>query len=414
MKRAIISILLAAALMPFFGYSSVIEPGRAEIFGQKNNFLLKGTIEGQTKGYLKLSYLSANGKQVQDSCAITNGTFEFKGELTEPVMAYFSGALKSRDYNDPNFGTFYLEPGVLTLSVTAGDFKNLKLTGSRTQDEMSALADTETPVKKELEPLSKAYDIANNNYIQAMREKKPEAELNTLKDKAVSIKDQMEPYYEKIGMIDMEFIKSHPSSYHAAYLLQYKVASMPLDSSVKYYRRLPETIKQGRYGKGIAEEIKSLQAGSPGSKATLFSAKDINGEQLDLTSFAGKKYILLDFWASWCVPCRKGNPHLLSLYSKYKDKGLEIVGVSDDDSKPEAWKKAVQQDGIGVWKHVLRGLKQTATGFDKSADLSAPFGIHTLPTKILIDKNGMIIGRYGGGGEDDEAMNKKLDQLFGT
>jgi thiol-disulfide isomerase/thioredoxin len=136
---------------------------------------------------------------------------------------------------------------------------------------------------------------------------------------------------------------------------------------------------------------------------------------LKLTDFRGK-YVLVDFWASWCVPCRAGNPHLLSLYAKYKDKGFEIIGVSDDDSNHEAWKKAVEKDGIGVWKHVLRGLKRDPNseyGFDKSASISDRYGISSLPTKILIDPAGVIIGRYGGGGEDDAAMDKKLAEVFG-
>jgi thiol-disulfide isomerase/thioredoxin len=152
----------------------------------------------------------------------------------------------------------------------------------------------------------------------------------------------------------------------------------------------------------MLKEIQNLQSGSPGSKAFAFAKKDINGQDLSLAEYNGKKYVLLDFWASWCVPCRKGNPHLLSLYSKYKDKGLEIIGIADDDSAQAAWKRAVEQDKIGVWKHVLRGLKRTSTGYDRSEDTSEGYGIHSLPTKILIDKNGIIIGRYGGGGEGDE------------
>jgi glutathione peroxidase-family protein len=112
------------------------------------------------------------------------------------------------------------------------------------------------------------------------------------------------------------------------------------------------------------------------------------------------------------VPCRKGNPHLKDLYHKYKSKGFEIIGISDDDNKPEAWKKAVEKDGIGIWKLVLRGLKRTQNGYDDSGDISHNYGIHTLPTKILIDPKGMIVGRYGGGGEDDNAMDKKLEEIF--
>jgi thiol-disulfide isomerase/thioredoxin len=146
-----------------------------------------------------------------------------------------------------------------------------------------------------------------------------------------------------------------------------------------------------------------------------FTKQDINGQTLSLASLRGK-YVLLDFWASWCGPCRKGNPHLKSLYSKYKDKGLEIVGVSDDDRDLAAWKKAVEQDGIGIWRHVLRGLdmEKRMANQPNPDDISDYYGIHSLPTKILIDPQGKIIGRYGGGGEDDEAMDKKLASIFGA
>jgi thiol-disulfide isomerase/thioredoxin len=153
--------------------------------------------------------------------------------------------------------------------------------------------------------------------------------------------------------------------------------------------------------------------GSPGAKAYVFSSKELRGEPLSLADYKGK-YVLVDFWASWCVPCRAGNPHLLSLYKKYKDKGFEIIGISDDDGNSEVWRKAVEKDGIGVWKHILRGLKSDGKGnFDRTNDISEHYGIHSLPTKILIDPDGIIVGRYGGGGESEEVMDKKLSEIFG-
>jgi glutathione peroxidase-family protein len=107
---------------------------------------------------------------------------------------------------------------------------------------------------------------------------------------------------------------------------------------------------------------------------------------------------------------------LLSLYSKYKDKGFEIIGVASDDGKEEAWRKAVEQDKIGVWKHVLSGYDQEKRmrGEKNENYIGPKYGIATLPTKILIDPNGMIIGRYGESTEDVEAMDKKLSEIFGT
>lgn len=122
--------------------------------------------------------------------------------------------------------------------------------------------------------------------------------------------------------------------------------------------------------------------------------------------------MLVDFWASWCVPCRKGNPHLKELYSQYKAKGFEVIGISDDDRDHDAWKKAVAKDGL-PWQHVLRGLKYDAVkGFDKTNDISELFGIHSLPTQVLIDPSGKIIARYGEGAAAHEDLDKKLAEVF--
>lgn len=381
-------------------------------FAQLQPFTLKGQIKGQDKGVLRMVYMSSDESYKQDSVAILNGAFEFNGMIPGPKMVFLSGNVKNGSDDDPNATNFFIEPGVMTLALTANDFKNFKLSGSRTQDAYNQQEQSKATIRKATAPISLAYKKANEVYMQAVKDKKAETVLNALKEKAASIREQFEPFREQESKLDATFIKEHPDSYYAAYLLQYRVSSIPLSESLASYQNLSDDIKNSEYGKVILKEIKTLQGGSPGSVASVFNVKDINGEQLNLADFKGKKYVLLDFWASWCVPCRKGNPHLLSLYSKYKDKGLEIVGISDDDSKPEAWKTAVAQDGIGVWKHVLRGLKMTGQSFDRSADISEPFGIHSLPTKILIDKNGVIIGRYGGGGENDAAMDKKLAEVF--
>jgi thiol-disulfide isomerase/thioredoxin len=265
-----------------------------------------------------------------------------------------------------------------------------------------------------IKPLSEAYNKANMNYINARKEKKDEATLEMLKDAATKAKDAMDPYYEQLAKIDEAFMDKHQASYVTASILRYRISSMSLQQGEERYNNLADAVKTSSLGKDIKKELEGLRMGSPGAKAYVFASKELRGEPLGLADYKGN-YVLLDFWASWCVPCRKGNPHLLSLYSKYKDKGLEIIGVSDDDNNHEAWQKAVDKDGIGVWKHVLRGLdmKKRLAGEENESDISQYYGIHSLPTKILIDPNGIIIGRYGGGGESDEAMDKKFAEIFG-
>ncbi|SMD17211.1 TlpA disulfide reductase family protein [Pedobacter nyackensis] len=365
-------------------------------FAQDNKaleFNIQGKINGKMTGYVYLFYpLGENYKT--DSAAIKNGVFVFKGKLTEPVMASLAASRNSRNSDDPNMTSFFIEPGKMDMVVSYGAFKQLTLKGSPSNDELERLNKQKAPIRKEMEPVLEAYRKEKDH------------------EKAAAIREQFEPFNERMDKIDEAFISTHPDSYISAYLMRFKMSSVALDKAKAIYNGWTDRIKQSGSGKDVYKEILELESGSPGSVARVFAKADINGEQLSLADFKGKKYVLIDFWASWCVPCRKGNPHLLSLYSKYKDKGLEIIGISDDDTNHAAWKKAVDQDKISVWKHVLRGLKRTATGYDKSEDITEGYGIHSLPTKILIDKNGIIVGRYGGGGEDDAAMDKKMAEIF--
>lgn len=357
------------------------------------DFSISGKINGKKTGYLYLSYPLGEGYHI-DSAAIHNGAFAFKGKLAEPVMASLAAALNIRNSEDPNITSFFIEPGNMNLTVSYGAFNQRVLKGSASNHEHDELDRQKAPIRKEMEPVLEAYKKEKDH------------------EKAAAIREQFEPFNARMDKIDETFMSSHPDSYVTAFLMRFKVGSLSINSAKAIYNGWTERIKQSSTGKEIHKEILELESGSPGSVARVFAKTDINGQQLSLADFKGKKYVLLDFWASWCVPCRKGNPHLLAAYSKYKAKGLEIIGVSDDDSNHAAWKKAVDQDKIGVWKHVLRGLKRTATGFDKSEDITEGYGIHSLPTKILIDKNGIIVGRYGGGGENDEAMDKKLAEIF--
>ena len=167
----------------------------------------------------------------------------------------------------------------------------------------------------------------------------------------------------------------------------------------------------------LTDSLKVLTIDKPLAKGKIFPSielTDINGEKLDLDNF-NEQTIVINWWAVWCVPCRKGNPHLISLFKKYNPKGLEIIGVSDDDRAKDKWRKAVEKDQIGIWYQILRGTK-TIDGKpdfnDKSTDISNKYNISSLPTKILVGPDGVIIGRYGGGGGTDEDMDKDLLEIF--
>jgi thiol-disulfide isomerase/thioredoxin len=212
-----------------------------------------------------------------------------------------------------------------------------------------------------------------------------------------------------MAQIDYAFFSTHPQSYVTVFELRFHVMSLSLDSLRLFYDRLGTTVQQSQAGRDVAAEIEKLQAGWPGSPAKDFSAKELNGGTLTLSSLKGK-YVLIDFWASWCVPCRKSMPHVKELYGLYKNKGLEVIGISDDDRDSAAWIKAVTKDGTSLWHNVLRGfdMGKMQRHEKNDLDISEKFGIHSLPTKILIDPDGKIIGRYDKGTEEEAAELDKL------
>lgn len=200
-------------------------------------------------------------------------------------------------------------------------------------------------------------------------------------------------------------------SYVSAFLLTLYKTRWPLDSVRLLYDRITYKIEESYYEKQVAQSIKDVDNNSPGQIAKPFTATDITGTSIVLSDFKCK-YVLLDFWASGCVPCRQGNPHLIELFKQYHDIGLNIIGVSDDDNV-ERRKTAIQKDQAGIWYNILSKNKMNSNNgkLYVSQPISKKFGIHVLPTKILIDKNGVIIGRYEGT-EEEPSLDKKLSEIF--
>jgi len=372
-------------------------------------FVVNGKYKGQPGDMLYLSYTDAGNTRVKDSCVVKDGDFSFKGAITEPTMAYLRA--KQAGMNNDNGTQLFLEPAVMQLSVDSKNIKDAVLTGSAAQKEWVQFEKAQEPIRKEMQPLSASYSAAGKAYMDAKKNNASEKELDTLKYRTAAIHDQFEPYNARIAKLNYHYFETHPTSVVTAYYLRFYVNGLSIDSIKLFYDRLGTATQQTSFGKMIAEEIAKLQSGSPGSMAKNFSAADINGRPLSLSGFKGK-YVLVDFWASWCVPCRKGNPHLKELYVQYKDKGFEVIGVADDDRDTTAWHKAVAKDGL-PWRQVLRGLKHDAVkGYDKTNDISELFGIHSLPTQVLIDPSGKIIARYGEGASAHEELDKNLSEVF--
>ncbi|ASZ14122.1 AhpC/TSA family protein [Chitinophaga pendula] len=355
----------------------------------KDAFILQGETKGIKEGKLYLHYTGTNGNRVKDSSLIKDSRFSFRGQVARPTMSYL--VLNGKDREEGYSTSLFLEPVKMTVQLPAGDFRKAIVTGSATQSQYAQLQAQQ--------------EIVTARYKQQLDSLRAERDH----EKAAEIRERLAPYFAAGDSVDYRFFDAHPQSYVTLFQLRFHVSDLPLDALEAYYNKLGKTLQQTKDGQELAKEINQLKNGSPGSKAYTFHATDINGKTLSLADYKGK-YVLLDFWASWCVPCRKGNPHLKELYAAYKNKGIEFIGISDDDRDPSAWKKAVTKDDL-PWRHVLRGLdmEKRMKNQPNETDISEHYGIHSLPTKILIDPNGIIIGRYG---EEGDELDKQLQQVL--
>ena len=191
-----------------------------------------------------------------------------------------------------------------------------------------------------------------------------------------------------------QFIKENPSNPLALEIMLYKVykrESINLYDTFSFlYNKLAPELKASNKGKNLNQILMQINQSKVGSIAPNFTLIDIDGHSLSLNSFRNKSIILLDFWASWCTPCRSEFPFLKDLYKKYHSKGFEIIGISRDE-EIKLWKKAIKNDDIRMWR-------QISTKKNDNKILSDYF-VSAVPLKILIDKDGRIIGRWRGGGE---------------
>jgi len=170
------------------------------------------------------------------------------------------------------------------------------------------------------------------------------------------------------------------------------------DALPDYYAQLQGDAKKGPFAAVIEKSIQSIGIGKMGSLMPEFKQNDVNGKPVSLSSFRGK-YVLIDFWASWCGPCRAENPNLVKTFHTFKDKNFTVLGVSLDQDKPR-WLEAIKKDAL-TWTHVS-DLKYW------NNEVAVQFGIQSIPSNFLIDPNGIIIGKDLRGEELTSALSKLI------
>ena len=319
----------------------------------------------------------------QDSADIKNGTFQFKGKVDEPKQAIVSivrdGAKDSEQSGD--YVSFFLENSKITLKGT-DSIKDAKIEGS--------IADKEN---KELEASTRPFTqliIRLNDEFRG----KP-------KDEAwKKASDSVTKAIAQIKVIQSRFAELHANSFMGLYAYHYNVLGSkfnPAEVEPLFQKFSPE-LQSSPLGKRTLEKLAASKKGQAGVKVTDFTQNDLNGTPFTLSSLRGK-YVLVDFWASWCGPCRAESPNLVKAYEQLKNKNFEVVGVSLDENKG-AWEAAVKKDGL-PWIQVcdMKGWKN---------DVAMLYGVNSVPQNFLIDPNGVIIARDLRG----EGLTEKLSVLI--
>lgn len=374
----------------------------SSLFGQnKKPFTLNGTITGRDTGKIYFSY-SDEGIVHRDSALIKNGKFVFTGYISEPAFATLSEKQHfSIDYKY-HFDGFYIDTSRMNVSLQQENFKDAKLTGSRANAEYSILNALMNPL----------FDSVNH-----YKRKLYNATIDNSQDSA-SLK-----YYQalaKNGLIN--FTKEHPNSIVSIFpLLRMNQFGISEDSIFSLFNLYSDKVKSGSTYKTARGYILDKINSETGRPAPSFTRTDINGNILNLSDFKGK-YVLLDYWASWCAPCRAYTPHIKELYNKYHSKGLDVIAISCD-MKYDDWQKAFRKDSMQMFYNILSFTKSDmeflknkphSEMLDASmkGELRVLYNLTPIPADILIDKNGIIIGRYAPDDSPREDLDKKLKEIF--
>jgi len=327
---------------------------------QTSHFVLTGALnKGTGKEKVYLAWRSS-GKKIIDSAQIVNNTFSITGTLSEPVIAQLLLDHEGKGLSDigprPDIQDLYLENGNIHLAI-ADSARDAVISGSPLNDENKNL-------KEQLSALEKTMQEQKKN-------------------------------------IYLQQIHRHPDSYVSLDAL-ITMAGPKADApdARPLYESLSERVRTSQKGKGLAQQMEAMSATAIGAMAPVFTQESADGKPVSLANFRGK-YVLLDFWASWCGPCRRENPNVVKVYNQYRNKNFTIIGISLDlPGKKDAWLAAIKADGLD-WTQVS-DLKFWDNAVAKQ------YGVKAIPQNYLVDPTGKIVAENLVGTE----LEKKLSEVL--
>ncbi len=355
----------------------------------QQKFSIKGQVgkyNTPSKAYLVYKF---NGQDRIDECVMKNGHFEFKGQIEEPDMALFAVDREGKkNIQGPNIDNrlIYLESGSLTINST-DSAKYATVSGGKLNREFDVFRQKSALIE------TKIKDLVREFQANAAEAQKNPSLMNSFQERYNAVNSEFRA-------AEYEFVAQNLTSYVSLNIIKgWTKLEFNVEPVEEIFNKLSPELKNSKTGKEINDLIKKLKGTGIGSMALDFSQNDLDGKPIKLSDFRGK-YVLLDFWASWCGPCRAENPNVVSAFQKYKDKGFTILGVSLDNAK-ENWKQAIIADQL-TWTHVsdLRGWQNQAAQL---------YQVQGIPQNYLIDPMGKIVGKNLRGTD----LEAKLHQIFG-
>jgi peroxiredoxin len=343
-----------------------------------STYSINGKFSKVKSGLIYL-YVFKDGNMKKDSATINKGKFFFKGFIQTPSSAILDLKDDKQDYF-----RFILEPRNITITGTGDSLNLLTISGSSVNDDDKILKMRVEYITRWQNTNSKLFDEAN-------------------KAKNIEVLDSLDEVDNEIlketRKVVAAFVKDYPHSMRSALaILENYGYYAEADEVEPLYNMLDDKLKSSAKGIEIKKLIELYRSVAIGKVAPDIIQTTPEGKKVNLSSLKGK-YVLVDFWASWCGPCRRENPNVVKTYSQFKDKGFEIFGVSYD-TKKDKWEKAIKDDGL-TWYHVsdLQGWKNST---------SDQYGIKAIPSNLLLDKDGRIIAKNIFG----KKLSQKLTEIF--